>query len=64
MSPHSRAMLQLARTPRWVAAFVLLVAFVIAATLLGRWQWTRTQEIISAERASASQPVAIESCSE
>ena len=61
MSPHSRAMLQLARTPRWVAAFVLLVAFVIAAVLLGRWQWIRTQEIISAERASASQPVAIES---
>ena len=34
MSPHSRAMLQLARTPRWVAAFVLLV---VATVVRRRW---------------------------
>lgn len=57
---HGRAMLRLALTPRWlVAAFVLLL-LIVAAVLLGRWQWERTQTILAAERAAAAQPIPIQ----
>ncbi|MBI1351012.1 MAG: hypothetical protein GC156_07835 [Actinomycetales bacterium] len=60
MTPsRSRRMLQLALTPRWLLLLLVLVAFVIATVLLGRWQWERTQSILDAERAAASQPIPI-----
>jgi cytochrome oxidase assembly protein ShyY1 len=53
-------MLQLARTPRWLAALAVLVLFVVAAVVAGRWQWQRTQDILAAERAAAAQALPIE----
>ena len=52
----------LARTamrPRWLIALAALVAFIVVCVILGRWQWDRTQDILAAERAAASEPVAL-----
>lgn len=46
-------------TPRWIVAFVLLVAFIAACIFLGRWQWDRTSNILDAERAATAQPAVI-----
>jgi cytochrome oxidase assembly protein ShyY1 len=53
-------MLRLALTPRWIAAALVLLLLVAGAVLLGRWQWDRTQTILVAERASASQPIPVQ----
>jgi hypothetical protein len=50
----------MATSPRGIAALVLVLAFVIATALLGRWQWDRTQGILEAERASKAQRAPIE----
>jgi len=55
----SRGSLRLALTPRWLAFAGVTLVFVIAAVLLGRWQWDRTQTILEAERASASVAIPI-----
>jgi len=52
--------LSMATSPRGIAALVLVLAFVIATALLGRWQWDRTQGILEAERASKAQRAPIE----
>jgi cytochrome oxidase assembly protein ShyY1 len=57
---RSRRMLRLALTPRWLVGLVVLLAFMAAAILLGRWQWDRTQTILQAERAAASAPVSVD----
>lgn len=57
---RSRRMLRLALTPRWLVGLGVLIAFVVAAILLGRWQWDRTQTILEAERAAASAPVPVD----
>ncbi|HAN70142.1 MAG TPA: hypothetical protein DCQ36_00930 [Actinobacteria bacterium] len=53
------SMLRLALTPRWLVIGLFLVALMVGATLLGRWQWDRTQTILVAERAAAAQPIAV-----
>lgn len=53
-------MVRLALTPRWLAILALLVALIVAAILLGRWQWDRTQSILAAERAAASVAVPVQ----
>lgn len=58
--PTPESLLRLALTPRWLLAAALLLVFVVAAILLGRWQWERTQNILDAERAAQSQPLPIE----
>ena len=60
MAKKTHKSLSLATTPRGVAALVLVLAFVIATALLGRWQWDRTQGILEAERATKAQRAPIE----
>lgn len=52
-----RAMLRLALTPRWLVVAVVLLALIVAAFFLGRWQWDRTQAILAAERAAIAAPI-------
>lgn len=42
---------------RWVILTLLAFAIAIACVLFGKWQWTRTQEIVEIERAQLSAPV-------
>lgn len=60
MAKKSSSTLRLATSPRGIAALVLVVAFVVATALLGRWQWDRTQGILEAERAAKAQRAPIE----
>jgi surfeit locus 1 family protein len=52
--------LRLAATPRWLGLAAITIVLVVAAFLLGRWQWDKTQTVLEAERASASQPIPLE----
>jgi len=56
----ARDVARLAVTPRWLVIAAVALAFVVAAILLGRWQWARTQEVLASERAAHSQAVPIE----
>jgi cytochrome oxidase assembly protein ShyY1 len=56
----SRSALRLAVTPRWLAFAGLTLFLVVVAVLLGRWQWDKTQTILEAERASASQAIPLD----
>jgi surfeit locus 1 family protein len=53
-------MLRLALTPRWIVAAAVLLLLTVGAVMLGRWQWDRTQTILSAERAAVSQPIPVQ----
>lgn len=57
--PTPADLVRTASRPRWLIALVALVAFVVVCVILGRWQWDRTQDILAAERAAASEPVAL-----
>ena len=60
MTSHGRAMLRLALTPRWLVAALVLLVLIAAGVLLGRWQWDRTQTILTAERAAVAQPIPVQ----
>jgi len=53
-------MLRLALTPRWLAVAAGLVVLIVAAVLLGSWQWSRTQAILTAERAAAAEAIPVQ----
>ncbi len=54
---------RLALTPKWLALAAVALIFMAGCIQLGRWQWQRTQDILAAERASASVPVAVQDVS-
>jgi surfeit locus 1 family protein len=58
--PSAQDIWRTAITPRWLIALVALIAFIAVSILLGRWQWDRTQDILAAERAAASEPIQLE----
>lgn len=53
-------MLRLALTPRWLVGALLLLLLIVGAVMLGRWQWDRTQTILTAERAAVAQPIPVQ----
>jgi cytochrome oxidase assembly protein ShyY1 len=53
-------MLRVALSGRGIVAALVLLLLIAAAIVLGRWQWDRTQDILAAERASASQAIPVE----
>lgn len=55
--PSAHEIWRTAITPRWLVALVALIAFIAVCIVLGRWQWDRTQDILAAERAAASEPI-------
>ena len=58
--PSAQDIWRTAITPRWLIALVALLAFIAISLVLGRWQWDRTQDILAAERAAASEPIQLE----
>ena len=58
--PSAQDIWRTAITPRWLIALVALIAFIAISIVLGRWQWDRTQDILAAERAAASEPILLE----
>lgn len=48
------------RNPAFVFSFIALILICVLFFFLGKWQWDRTQNILEAERAAASQPVVAE----
>lgn len=48
-----------ALSSRGILALVAALAAAVACTFLGIWQWDRTEDILAAERAAASDPVEI-----
>lgn len=58
--PSAHDIWRTAITPRWLIALVALIAFIAVSIVLGRWQWDRTQDILAAERAAASEPTQLD----
>ncbi len=56
MIPRSEVVTQL-RKPVHLITLVALLAVCVLFFFLGKWQWDRTHNILSAERAAAAQPV-------
>ena len=42
---------------RWIVLSVLAFAFAIGCVFFGRWQWTRTYDILESERAQLAAPI-------
>ena len=58
--PTARDLTRLALTPKWLGLAVAVIAFIALAGTAGQWQWTRTQDIIAAEKSAQAAPVPVE----
>ena len=58
--PQADALLRRARTPRWIGLAIVALVLIAGCGLLGQWQWSRTHNIIEAERAAVSAPIDVE----
>lgn len=59
MTSRANSLLRTAITPVWLIALVGAIAFAVGTVFLGLWQWERTQDILAAERAANSAPIAL-----
>ena len=58
--PTARALLTTAGSRRWVALGLVALLAAVVCALMGRWQWERTQDLASAERAASLVPASVE----
>ena len=58
--PQADALLRRARTPRWIGLAIVALVLIAGCVLLGQWQWSRTHNIIEAERAAVAAPIDVE----
>ncbi|MDO8732323.1 MAG: SURF1 family protein [Actinomycetota bacterium] len=59
-SPAPSDLLRLALTPRFLVRAGLALLLIVAFSMLGRWQWERTQDVLTSERVALAQAVAVD----